>query len=209
MKTIQRNIPPACLERQPVTQPWEAFAGTLCHTELLLGLIHEQSGLCCYCESQISDCDGHIEHMEPRSRNQNRTYDYSNLASSCNGGKGEHCGHFKDNRHRNPHYCWDSCNFSSPHDSQTTLLFDYNNSLGHVTPTTVNPDKAEYMIGYLGLNSARLVERRHSHASKLITILGEQPDQSLKSWLVEEFLKPDIAGNLKPFYSLSKALLKQ
>ncbi len=205
MKTIQRNIPPACLERQPVTQSWEAFAGTLCHTELSLGLIHEQSGLCCYCESLATDGAGHIEHMEPRSKNPKRTYDATNLAISCNGGTAQHCGHFKDAGH-NGNYSWDSGRFSYPHDPATCSLFSYDN-LGNVNPSDYHPVKAGYMIGYLNLNCPSLVQRRHSHAISLIETLGEQPEPNTISLLCDYYLKPDTRGCLQPYYSLSQAIL--
>lgn len=104
MRTIQRNEPPDCLARQSINQPWNEFMGSECHNALDATLRKEQQGLCCYCEHQIDDGDGHIEHLEPRNRHQSRTYDYANLAISCNGGTVEHCGHFKDNRQRNPNF---------------------------------------------------------------------------------------------------------
>src|SRR5262245_46955377 len=102
MKTITRNAPPACRQQQVPTQDWLAFMNTPCHDELGRNLRQEQHGLCCYCELEVADnTSGHIEHMEPRNPphpmpRSRRTYDYSNLAMSCNGGVGEHCGHFKD-----------------------------------------------------------------------------------------------------------------
>src|SRR5205809_5226173 len=86
MKTIIRSAEPACLAGQPHGQDWYTFMRTQCHGDLRQNLRQEQKGLCCYCESEVEDGDGHVEHMEPRSRNQARTYDYSNLAISCNGG---------------------------------------------------------------------------------------------------------------------------
>ena len=83
MKTIIRSAEPACLAGQPHGQDWYTFMRTQCHGDLRQNLRQEQKGLCCYCESEVEDGDGHVEHMEPRSRNQARTYDYSNLAISC------------------------------------------------------------------------------------------------------------------------------
>lgn len=94
MRTIQRNAPPDCLARQSINQPWSEFMGSECHNALDVTLRMEQQGLCCYCEHPVADSDGHIEHLEPRQRNQARTYDYTNLALSCNGGNAKHCGHY-------------------------------------------------------------------------------------------------------------------
>lgn len=90
MRTIQRNAPPDCLARQSINQPWSEFMGSECHNALDVTLRMEQQGLCCYCEHPVADSDGHIEHLEPRQRNDARAYDYTNLALSCNGGNAKY-----------------------------------------------------------------------------------------------------------------------
>ncbi len=207
MRTIQRNAPPDCLARQPINRPWSEFMGSECHTALDATLRMEQQGLCCYCEHQITDSDGHIEHFEPRQKNEARTYDYTNLALSCNGGNAKHCGHYKDNRQRNPGYEWDAARFSSPHNPETALLFSYLLD-GSINPTLVDKEKSLFLIGYLGLDCSRLIDRRHQHARDLIDILGEKPDPVIVSWLRKEYLQSDANGHLKQFYSLSKAILE-
>lgn len=205
MKTIQRNTPPECLAKQPQSQSWGDFGKTPCYAETRTALTNEQHGLCCYCESPAIDGAGHIEHMEPRSRNPNRTYDATNLSISCNGGNAQHCGHFKDARHNHDH-TWNSRNFSAPHDQETCLLFSYDN-LGNINPTDHQSVKASYMIGYLNLNCSRLVQRRHCHAISIIETLGEQPDPKTISSVCDYYLKPDTRGCLQPYYSLSQAIL--
>jgi|GEM_PF-1419594 len=207
MRTIQRNAPPDCLDRQPNNQPWGEFMATPCHSELHTNLRQEQKGLCCYCEHQVEDIDGHIEHIEPRQRNEARTYDYANLALSCNGGNFNHCGHYKDNKKKNPKYEWNNERFSSPHDPETASLFSYLLD-GSITPTPVNEEASTYMIGYLGLDCSRLIERRHQHASVLIDTLGAEPSPDMVSWLRATYLQSDANGHLKQFYSLSKAILE-
>lgn len=44
-----------------------------------------QENRCCYCESAVHLTSGHIEHLAPRSTDSHKTYDYNNLALSCNG----------------------------------------------------------------------------------------------------------------------------
>ncbi len=206
MKTIQRNIPPDCLTKQSNNQPWSDFARTSCHTETRNILIQEQCGLCCYCESLVNSGDGHIEHLEPRKKNQKRTYDYTNLAISCNGGNGQHCGHFKDAPH-NHDFAWDPKKFSYPHNSETASFFRYLPD-GSINPTSINQEKSLFLIGYLGLNCPSLQERRRSHASRLIDALTEQPDVETRNFLCEYYLKPDTDNYLQSFYSLSKAILE-
>lgn len=207
MRTIQRRAAPVCLSQQPGQQDWGAFIGTPCQAQVDTELRLEQQGLCCYCESTAAPGDSHIEHMEPRKANAGRTYDYANLAISCNGGKGEHCGHYKDDRHRNPTGAWNAQQFSAPHVPQTGTLFRYLSN-GSIAATAVASDKAEYLIAYLGLNCARLTERRRQHAELVVDTLGECGEPDIISWLFQEYLQPDAAGYLKPYHSLSKALLQ-
>ena len=206
MKTINRTMPPNCLARQPADQDWYVFMGSQCHSNLDEKLREEQQGLCCYCELEVAKNDSHIEHMEPRSRNPARTYDYSNLAISCNGGAIEHCGHYKDDSHKNRNYSWDATRFIPPHDQTTSGLFYYLQD-GSIFSTAEDITKAIYLIGYLGLDCPRLTERRKMHAQALIDTLGEQPDPDVLAWLCQDFLQPDASGHMKQFYSLSKAIL--
>lgn len=207
MRTIQRQPAPTCLNGQPANQGWAAFMGSPCHDTLNTQLRREQQGLCCYCESTVAESEGHIEHMEPRSRNAARTYDYTNLAISCDGGTVEHCGRYKDDRHKNPKHVWDAALFSAPHDPITTNLLGYLSN-GAIAVTQVDAAKAGYLIGYLGLDCARLNDRRREHARNLIDTLGAQPDPAVVAWLRQDYLQPDADGRLKPFHSLSKAILE-
>jgi uncharacterized protein (TIGR02646 family) len=212
MKRITRNPnPPECLDEQPAEQGWETFMQTECHHLLGMSLRREQNHLCCYCETQITAEDSHIEHMIPRSANPGRDYDYRNLAASCDGGKVEHCGRFKDDRHQNPDYVYDENRFCIPHDPETSRLFRYLiNGDVVASPDIGAPEqqqKAAYMIGYLGLRCPRLVGRRREHARRLINTLGPNPDPDLEAWAAEYYLQPDQNGRLQSFHSLSKTIL--
>ncbi|MBI4801909.1 MAG: TIGR02646 family protein [Elusimicrobia bacterium] len=183
---------------------------TPCHIEVGESLRGEQQYLCCYCESEITLADSHIEHMAPRSAAPALAYEYSNLACSCNGGIVEHCGRFKDDRHHNPAYRYDAPRFVRPHDPATRPWFRYLPD-GTVVPAPgLNEQdyaKAEYMIGYLGLNCSRLCGRRHGHAQAIIQTLGPSPDIALIQRLTNYWLTPNAAGKLKSFFSLSETVL--
>ena len=206
MRTIHRKNGPQCLAQQPQHQDWFAFIGTPCHACVAAILRQEQHGLCCYCEMKVGEKDSHIEHMEPRSENQTRKYDFTNLAMSCNGGMIEHCGHYKDNRARNPDYAWDNNRFVPPHDPMTAELVQYLAD-GSVVPTEGNLDRGSYLVGYLGLNCPRLSHRRREHARTLIDTLSVQPEPDLVTWLRQYYLETDANGRLDQFYSLSKQIL--
>lgn len=208
MRTITRNTAPTCLANQPEGQDWAVFMGTPCHAEVGTSLRAEQYCLCCYCESEVDCADCHIEHMVPRSANSTRTYDYANLASSCNGGAVDHCGRFKDDKHRNRHHAYDAALFCSPHDPTTVALFEYLIDGTVAVGAAADVGKARYMIGYLGLDCARLTERRKAHARALVDTLGADPQADLLAWARTYYLQPDATGQLRQFHSLSRAILR-
>ena len=70
---------------------WEAFSKnqelSQCKKRLHQHLLHEQAGLCVYCERGIpTRLDSHVEHVYPKSSYPTKTFDYRNLVVSCNGG---------------------------------------------------------------------------------------------------------------------------
>jgi uncharacterized protein (TIGR02646 family) len=213
MRTITRNLhPPACLAGQPPGQDWGTFMQTDCHRRVGESLRTEQHHVCCYCETPITAEDCHIEHMAPRSASPGHDYNYQNLAASCGGGKIEHCGRFKDDRHHNPACCYDAVLFCLPHDTPTCYLFRYlPNGDIVVAPDLDAADqkKAEYMIRYLGLCCPSLTGRRRKHARDLINTLGPKPDPETTTWAAEYYLHPNQDGKLQPFHSLSRTILGQ
>lgn len=55
--------------------------------ELKQSLIEEQGHICCYCGQAIeNDNWSVIEHLNPKTANLCKTYDYTNLLASCDGG---------------------------------------------------------------------------------------------------------------------------
>ena len=60
-------------------------------------LNHEQEGLCVYCETELGEDDGHVEHIKSKGVNPPLTFVYDNLAHSCDGPRHgpRHCGHHK------------------------------------------------------------------------------------------------------------------
>jgi uncharacterized protein (TIGR02646 family) len=53
----------------------------------------EQGALCVYCEANLDQDDGHVEHIKSRGANPALTFAYDNMAHSCN--EASHCGHHK------------------------------------------------------------------------------------------------------------------
>ena len=76
-----------------------AYSGltTAIKNNLILQLITEQQGLCCYCMERLEAGRHHIEHLAPQSGYKNEEVQYYNLYLSCGSNKENknHCGHAK------------------------------------------------------------------------------------------------------------------
>jgi uncharacterized protein (TIGR02646 family) len=53
-----------------------------------------QGRLCAYCEGSLDELGEHIEHLRPRARHPQRTFDWNNLYWSCE--QDDSCGRYKD-----------------------------------------------------------------------------------------------------------------
>lgn len=75
---------------------WKTFSSTPEHIQLGDALYDRQEHYCAYCETWIPQkANGHIEHLERRSDNPSRTFDWANMFFSCN--HRDSCGNYKDN----------------------------------------------------------------------------------------------------------------
>jgi uncharacterized protein (TIGR02646 family) len=170
-------------------------------------LLQEQNGLCCYCESAISNQDSHIEHYEPRDRNPGRIFDYTNMACSCNGGadKDRHCGHKKGRG-------YDNALFINPSVEASGHLFSYD-AEGGIGPAYEAPanqaERVEYMIRKLNLGCPKLTGMRKAHGRGVVEIINGFIDAQAVDQLQEMasfHLIPDENNQLQPFFSLSLQL---
>jgi len=126
-------------------------------------LNREQEGLCVYCETELGEDEGHVEHIKSKGLNPPLTFVYDNLAHSCNGptiGPG-HCGHRKKRQvltiEPRP-----GCNrFFS------VMILD-----GRVVAASgLTPGEAQQATGtvnILGLNAASLSWQRKGYANAII-----------------------------------------
>ena len=81
---------------------WEDFKFQQTRHVVRRQLNQEQAGLCVYCENLLDPNAGHVEHIKPKQKNPDLTFEYPNLAHSCDGmaragNSARHCGPFKDN----------------------------------------------------------------------------------------------------------------
>ncbi|MDR2441274.1 MAG: TIGR02646 family protein [Planctomycetaceae bacterium] len=108
-------------------------------------LIKEQGGLCCYCESKITEKDSHFEHFRPQTRFKDLVLNYDNLHCSCirepKKETDRHCGHFKSE------YFDETVISPLKSDCESSFIFDSN---GIIKPTVDDDKRAVYTIKILG-----------------------------------------------------------
>ena len=199
------------------TSRWSSFSPK---QEVMECLLQEQYHLCCYSEFR-PDEEGlgcHIEHVENKSQNPARTFDYSNLAASALDSDtglqqlkkpnpaapeavfGGHAAGKRDSV--------DLALFVSCHQRDCTRYFAYLPTNGRVVPRE-NLDeqdqaKADYTIRLLNLNSPFLITRRRQWAKELQDLIDHHIE---KGWSLPHLAQIDLhptAGKLNRFFSLTR-----
>ncbi|MBC2711120.1 MAG: TIGR02646 family protein [Desulfosarcina sp.] len=192
---------------------WGDFATTpAAYPPVKEALLKEQNGLCCYCESAISDQEGHqdshIEHYEPQACNPGRTFDYTNMACSCNGGVDgdRHCGHKKGRK-------YDSALFINPSMEASDNLFFYNVEGGIGPSEEASEDQVKervaFMINTLNLDCPKLTGMRKAHGRGVVEMINGLMEAEALDQLHEMavfHLKPDENNQRQAFFSLSRQL---
>lgn len=204
----KQNAPDVLKNWNRSNRAWEDFvADPTAYSQVKLSLLGEQNHLCCYCESAIKDSGSHIEHYEPRSRVQNRTYKYANLACSCNGsvGRDRHCGHKKGRD-------YDNRLFINPSVDNSGKFFSYDTNGGISAAYGLSADetqRVDYMVRLLNLSCARLTGMRRAHGRSIVQIINgfiEANANDLLREMAHFYLIPDNNEQLQPFFSLSLQL---
>jgi uncharacterized protein (TIGR02646 family) len=102
MKRLPRGSAPPVLNRfQHGRDGWADLTGDQKAT-IWEALEAMQLGLCAYCEGDLDVLGRHIEHLCPKGRRPQGTFDWHNLFGSCL--RRDCCGHFKDNDPDAPSY---------------------------------------------------------------------------------------------------------
>lgn len=201
------QTPPAT--PQQATSRWSGFGHK---ANVLQSLLTEQYQLCCYSELR-ADQEGlgyHIEHVENKSQNPSRTFDYSNLAASAlrhddlprlNSGEG-FGGHAAPKQ-----LSCDMARFITPHQPDCARFFAYLSD-GRVLPanglTPADQDRARYTIDHLNLNSPYLVNLRRQWWDELDRYYEEHTS---KGWSLDHLIAVDLVptfGALSRFFTLTR-----
>ncbi len=199
------------------TSRWSSFGHK---PTLLLELLDEQYQLCCYSELR-ADQEGfgyHIEHIDNKSQNPLRTFDYGNLAASALDStidlpafkaQGEEVfgGHAAGKKQ-----ACDMNRFISCHHPDCSRYFAYLSD-GRIVPnlalTPHERECAQYTIDLLNLNSPFLIVRRRNWWNELDDLYQEH---AAKGWSLPDLVAVDLVptGNaLSRFFSLTRQFFGQ
>ena len=157
---------------------------------------------CSYCEIIVfsenndlkedkEDKECHIEHIKPKSKFGNLTFDYRNFLISCSENKT--CGHSKQS-------IWDEL-FINPVEENPEEYFSYSMRTGKIIPKKENGleyEKAVKTIEILNLNEDNLCEYRKTYILKIIDTIGNLNDNN----------KIEIINYFDEFPTLKKFLIE-
>lgn len=175
-------------------------------------LLNEQWWLCAYTELALEGFQygWHIEHIEPKSINPARTFDYNNLVISALDSdsltkfskKDRFGGHYKQSD-------YDPNLFVSPLMPDSERYFDYLSS-GRVEPaqnlTPEEREKAIYTRDLLNLNAPFLVNSRRKWLMELEDEIDRLLDDDSALKQLAECELCETNGRLREFHSAAKTL---
>lgn len=193
--TLAHSTPP--LTSDAANKRWGRFKHK---NDVKLSLIDEQYRLCCYSELR-ADQEGlgyHIEHVENKSQNPARIFDYSNLAASALDSaydlhifKGQadvvFGGHASGKQQ-----AVDMTLFISCHQSDCSRFFSYLSD-GRVVPSNkldaLDEKRAQYTIDLLNLNSPFLIVRRRQWWDEIDQLLQEHQS---RDWSLPDLVSIEL-----------------
>lgn len=202
---------------EQATSRWSSFGYK---DEVTERLLDEQYHLCCYSEFRPDQevLGYHIEHVENKSQNPARTFDYANLGASAldstialqqlkkqkdTDSEAVFGGHASGKR-----ASVDLTQFISCHQPDCAGYFAYLPTSGEVVPReglmADDKAKAEYTIALLNLNSQFLITRRRQWAQELQSLFDQHME---KGWSLAHLAQVDLlpsGGKLNRFFSLTR-----
>lgn len=183
-------------------------------------LLDEQYQLCCYSELR-ADQEGlgyHIEHVENKSQNPTRTFDYTNLAASALDSANDLSAFKAQSQEifgghasgKQSHV--DLTRLVTCHQIDCRRYFAYVSD-GRVVPAqglnALEQDRAQYTIATLNLNSPYLITRRQQWWNELDALFQEH---AAKNWNLSDLASIDLVPvnqQLSRFFSLTRQFFGQ
>lgn len=171
----------------------------------------EQNNLCIYCECHLNVNNSHIEHLKPKEKYKSLTFDYNNLAVSCEGlclkgdstdNKKYRCGHKKDN-------LFDESKFLNPIVLENISdYFSYKESKKdyfEIISSNKDETKSEYMIKeLLSLNDGSTPKARGNALNSFRKALSKIKDKKER---IEKF--DSLLDKPFPFISFIRFVYKK
>lgn len=185
-------------------------------SELLARLLDEQYNLCCYSEihAALLDLGSHIEHVENKSQNPQRTFDYTNLAASALSSSDiASTGDFQQpvvfgGHARNKQKSVDIQRFIQPFQADCARFFHYLSD-GRVIPATglsqAEIERVDYTINYLlNLNSPFLITERRKWWDELAELFDQHLQNEMDLHCLAGIDLVPRNQTLSPFFSLTR-----
>lgn len=193
--------------------------GTL-RKELIKFLIHEQRGLCAYCNQLINEENSTVEHLICQSHNPSYDLNYYNLFAVCNGNEGKiptsHCDKFRANGSGNgyffPFILFDKCVTNSWAKTNPFFDIEFNRKLslvtGRIVPKEMKVDgfprikeNIQHVIDTLNLNAPILITARKRKWEMVL----DTREKENKSWeeLVDYYLNHNTPVDFIEFVLLA------
>ena len=184
--------------KKHVGSPWKDFIGTDDHAKLADALYERQDCYCAYCEIHLKDQSaGHIEHLERRRDNPQRTFDWTNLFYSCN--KSDSCGKHKDDDKKRIRF--NPAAIIDPSEENPLDFFVYTANGRIVARDESGRDREEETIHVFNLNNPQLQRMRGRAAEVVSYVLESVSDEADKDAFVQS-LRKDRADFLSVYESL-------
>lgn len=183
--------------------------------QVLAYLLEEQFGLCCYSEVRPDQIGlgFHIEHVENKSQNPRRTFDYDNLAASAlNSETDLHAFRGRVSEVFGGHALGksdavDINRFVSCHQPDCGRFFAFLSD-GRMVPadklSAEDEDRALYSIDLLNLNSPFLQNLRQQWWDELQTLFDDHIDQDMSLHCLAGIDLIPRGKELSPFFSLTR-----
>lgn len=183
--------------------------------QVLAYLLEEQYGLCCYSEIRPDQIGlgFHIEHIENKSQNPQRTFDYTNLAASALDSETDlHTFKGRASEVFGGHALGksdavDINRFVSCHQPDCSRFFAFLSD-GRIVPadelTEEDKDRALYTIDLLNLNSPFLQNLRQQWWDELQTLFDDHIDQDSSLFYLASIDLVPRGKLLSPFFSLTR-----
>ncbi|MGY2146564.1 retron system putative HNH endonuclease [Pseudomonas azotoformans] len=199
------------------TSRWSGFG----HKQQVLDcLLEEQYGLCCYSEVRPDQAGLglHIEHVENKSQNPHRTFDYNNLAACALDSKTDlrafrglasevFGGHAPGKSE-----AVDIHRFVSCHQPDCSRFFAYLSDGRIVSAdglSVEDQERASYTIALLNLNSPFLRDLRQRWWDELETLFDEHIEQDMSLHCLAGIDLVPRENQLSPFFSITRNFFGQ